>query len=100
MLRIDLSHVTQSPKSTVIGLCVLALAAERGVHFNAAGHLAMTARDWFALGCGVLTAAVSGVSQDAGRVKAMVPGQAEPAMVPSHEEPDAPDAVPVVRASE
>lgn len=99
MLKMDFSHVTQSPKSTVVGLCVLALAATRAVHFDAAGHLAMTARDWFGVGCGVLTAAVSGVSQDAGRVKAIVPGQAEPAMVPSHEEPDAVGAVPIVPAS-
>ena len=98
MLRMEWSQITQSPKSTVIGLCVLALAAERGVHFDAAGHLAMTARDWFAVGCGLLTAAVSGVSQDAGRVKAIVPGSAEPQMVPSHEEPDAVGAVPLVRA--
>lgn len=61
----DLAQVAQSPKSTVVGLCVLALAAERGVHFDAAGHLAMSARDWFEVGCGVLTAIVSGLSQDA-----------------------------------
>lgn len=100
MLRVDFSHVTQSPKSTVVGLCVLALAATRAVHFDAAGHLTMTARDWFGVGCGVLTAVVSGLSQDAGRVKAMVPGSAEPAMVPSHEQPNAVGAVPVVRAAE
>ncbi len=100
MQKLDLSHITESPKSTVIGLCVLALAAERGVHFDAAGHLAMTARDWFDVGCGLLTAAVSGVSQDAGRVKALVPGIPEPQMVPSHEEPDALGAVPVVRIPE
>lgn len=97
MLRVDFSHVTQSPKSTVVGLCVLALAATRAVHFDAGGHLAMTARDWFGVGCGVLTAAVSGLSQDAGQVKAIVPGEAQPQMVPSHEEPDAAGAVPVVR---
>ena len=96
-MKVDWSHVTESPKSTVIGLCVLALAAERGVHFDAAGHLAMTARDWFDVGCGLLTALVSGVSQDAGRVKAIVPGEPQPQMVPSHEEPDAAGAVPVVR---
>ncbi len=63
--RFDVSQVMRSPKSTVVGLCVLALAAERGVHFDSAGHLAMTARDWFEVGCGVLTAVVSGVSHDA-----------------------------------
>ena len=100
MLKLDWSHITESPKSTVVGLCVLALAAERGVHFDAAGLLAMTARDWFDVGCGLLTAVVSGVSQDAGRVKAIVPGVAEPQMVPSHEEPDAVGDVPVVRVPE
>lgn len=99
MPKLDFSHVMRSPKSTVIGLCVLALATERSVHFDAAGHLAMTARDWFGVGCGLLTAIVSGVSQDAGRVQALVPGSAEPQMVPSHEEPDAPGVVPVVRGS-
>ena len=67
MWRLDVRQVAQSPKSTVVGLCVLALAAERGVRFDAAGHLAMSARDWFDVGCGVLTAVVSGLSQDAGR---------------------------------
>lgn len=64
-MRVDLTQVSRSPKSTVIGLCVLALAAERGVHFDSAGHLLMSTRDWFEVGCGVLTAFVSGVSQDA-----------------------------------
>ncbi len=64
---IDLRQITRSPKSTVVGLCVLALAAERGVHFDAAGHLAMSTRDWFEVGCGALTAIVSGVSRDAHR---------------------------------
>ena len=66
-LRPDLRQIAQSPKSTVVGLCVLALAAERGVHFDTAGHLAMTARDCFGVGCGILTAIVSGLSQDAGQ---------------------------------
>ena len=65
--KIDFSQVSRSPKTTVVGLCVLALAAERGVHFDAAGHIAMSARDWFEVGCGVLTAIVSGVSQDASK---------------------------------
>lgn len=64
---IDFRQVAQSPKSTLVGLCVLALAAERGVHFDAGGHLAMSARDWFDVGCGVLTAVVSGLTQDAVR---------------------------------
>ena len=63
----DLAQIAQSPRSTVVGLCVLALAAERGVHFDAAGHLAMSAKDWFEVGCGVLTAVVSGLSRDAER---------------------------------
>ena len=96
--KLDFSQVAQSPKSTVVGLCVLALAAERGVHFDSAGHLAMNARDWFDVGCGALTAVVSGLSQDAGRVRARVPGAGETAMVPSHEVPDAPDALPVTGA--
>lgn len=94
--KLDVAQVAQSPKSTVVGLCVLALAAERGVHFDAAGHLAMSARDWFDVGCGALTAVVSGLSQDAGRVRARVPGTQDAEMVPSHEVPDAPDNVPVI----
>jgi hypothetical protein len=65
MKKIDLSPIACSPKSTLVGLCVLALAAERGVHFDAMGHLAMSARDWFEVGCGALTAIVSGLSRDA-----------------------------------
>ena len=64
----DWSQVARSPKSTIVGLCVLALAAERGVHFDAAGHLLMSARDWFEVGCGAMTAVVSGVSEDATRI--------------------------------
>lgn len=62
--RLSLAQVARSPKSTVVGLCVLALAAERGIHFDEAGRLAMTARDWFDVGCGMLTAVVSGLSSD------------------------------------
>ena len=91
--RLDVRQVAQSPKSTVVGLCVLALAAERGVHFDPAGHLAMPARNWFEVGCGVLTAVVSGLSQDAGRVRAVPPGASVPEMVPSHEVPDEPNAI-------
>ncbi len=65
MAKFDVSQITRSPKSTAIGLCVLALAAERGIHFDATGRLAMSSRDWFEVGCGVLTAVVSGFSQDA-----------------------------------
>ena len=65
--KLDLSQVARSPKSTIVGLCVLALAAERGVHFDAEGHLLMSARDWFEVGCGAMTAIVSGVTRDAGR---------------------------------
>lgn len=65
--KIDLAEVAKSPKSTLVGLCVLALAAERGIHFDADGRLAMSARDWFDVICGVLTAVVSGLSSDAGR---------------------------------
>lgn len=65
--KVDFGEVAKSPKSTLVGLCVLALAAERGVHFDGAGRLAMTARDWFDLSCGVLTAVVSGLSSDAPR---------------------------------
>lgn len=71
--KLDFCQISASPKSTVIGLCVLALAAERGVHFDAAGHLDMSARDWFSVGCGILTALVSGISQDAGQSSARNP---------------------------
>ena len=36
--------------------------------------------------------------KDAGQVAAIVPGQPEPVMVPSHEIPDSPNAIPVVPA--
>ena len=72
--NIDVAQVARSPKSTVVGLCILALATERGVHFDAAGHLAMSARDWFDVGCGALTAVVSGLSQDARVVRAGASG--------------------------
>ena len=62
--KLDLANVARSPKSTVIGLCVLALAAERGIHFDAMGHLKMTARDWFDVSCGAITAVLSGLSHD------------------------------------
>ena len=75
-LNIDVSQVTRSPKSTIVGLCVLALGAERGIHFDAAGHLAMNARDWLDLSCGVLTAIVSGLSRDGEREDCTSQGEA------------------------
>lgn len=67
--KLDLAEVAKSPKSTLVGLCILALAAERGIHFDAEGHLAMSARDWFEVLCGALTAVVSGLSSDATQAK-------------------------------
>ena len=46
--KLDVKQVALSPKSTVVGVCVLALAAERGIHFDAAGHLA-TGSVWAAV---------------------------------------------------
>ena len=76
-MRMDVSQIRRSPKSTVVGLCVLALAAEHSVHFDAVGHLAMTARDWFDVACGVLTAVVGGVSQDAERMPSAKEGETD-----------------------
>jgi hypothetical protein len=65
MRALDVTQIRRSPKSTIVGLCIFALAAERGVRFDASGHLAMSAKDWFEVGCGALSAVISALSQDA-----------------------------------
>lgn len=85
-MNLDFRHITKSPKTTVVGLCVLFLAAARSVHFDATGHLAMSAKDWFAVLCGAVTSVVMGGSQDAGSQLVKTPEGVESA--PSHEVPD------------
>lgn len=64
-MQIDTSTITQSPKSTVIGACGLVIAAIQCVHFDTAGAMVMTAKDWFGLAAGVTFALVNALSHDA-----------------------------------
>lgn len=52
-------------KTTVLGLCFLAIALKGSIHFNAAGHLAMTQQDWFIAAIGLAGAATGAASKDA-----------------------------------
>lgn len=61
---LDTSKITTNWKSTAMGLCVLAVAAIHSIHFDAAGHLSMTARDWFGVATGVLGAGVGVATVD------------------------------------
>jgi hypothetical protein len=51
-------NAMKSWRSTLLGLMVLALSSAKSIQFDAAGHLAMTQRDWFTLSCGFLAAYV------------------------------------------
>ena len=64
-MTIDTSRLTKNWKSTAVGLCVLGVGAIHSIHFDAAGHLAMTARDWFSVLAGVLGAVVGIATVDA-----------------------------------
>lgn len=64
-MTIDTSKFTANWKSSAVGLCVLAVSAIHSIHFDAAGHLAMTARDWFSVLAGALGAGVGVVMEDA-----------------------------------
>jgi hypothetical protein len=64
-MQIDTSTVTQSPKTTLIGLCGLLIAGMQCVHFDAAGALMMSCKDWFGVAIGVLFALVGALSHDA-----------------------------------
>ena len=77
-----------------MGLLICGLAVKTSIHFDAAGHLLMTARDWFEAGCGFVAAGIGLSQKDAGTQEAIVPGQASPELVDSHEIPNAP-ATPV-----
>lgn len=82
-------------KTTSMGLVICAIAVKGSIHFDAAGHLLMTARDWFEAGCGFIAAGIGLSQQDAGKQEAVVPGKAEPELVDSHETPNDPTATPV-----
>jgi uncharacterized membrane protein YdcZ (DUF606 family) len=64
-MTIDTSKLTANWKSSAVGLCVLAVSAIHSIHFDSAGHFAMTARDWFSVLAGVLGASVGVVMADA-----------------------------------
>lgn len=61
-MTIDTSKIS---KTTLIGVMLFVVCALRSVHFDAAGHLAMTARDWFTVATGALMAVVGKLQKDA-----------------------------------
>jgi hypothetical protein len=66
------------------------------VKFDAAGNLQMTARDWFGVLTGLLGSVVGVLMKDAGTTQAQTP-DAGVKQVDSHETPDDPNDVPVVK---
>lgn len=63
-MTIDTSKLSANWKSTAVGFCVLLVSAIHSVHFDASGHLAMTARDWFSVAAGVIGAGVGTAMED------------------------------------
>jgi hypothetical protein len=61
-MTIDTSKIS---KTTVIGAATGLVVALKSVQFDAAGHLAMTAKDWFSLGIGAVIAWVGYLQCDA-----------------------------------
>jgi hypothetical protein len=100
---IDTTKVTQQAvsrvfgnwKTTTAGVGFFAFTVLQGVKFDAVGHLAMTQRDWFGIGLGLLGAFIGSVQRDAGTQQAELPS-GEVADVPSYENPDNPAAKPIV----
>jgi hypothetical protein len=60
----NLKNVTHW-KTTSIGLLMLVIAYSSSVKFDVAGHLAMTEKDWFVLGVGIVGALVGAAQKDA-----------------------------------
>jgi len=52
-------------KTTLIGAMLFVVCVLKSVHFDAAGHLAMTAQDWFTVLIGALMALVGKLQKDA-----------------------------------
>lgn len=83
------ANFLRSPKSTITGACGLAI-----VVILALAALPPKASAT-AIVLAVLRAVVDFSKQDAGKQLAWVPGEPQPQLVPSHETPDSPAAVPV-----
>ena len=78
-----------SPKSTITGLCGLAISVTIAIIAlppKASAPVVILA---------VLRGIVDFTKQDAGKQLALVPGKSDPELVPSHETPDDPAAVAV-----
>lgn len=78
-------------KSSTIGLSVLMTAIVGSVHFDAAGHLLMTQKDWFGLFVGCIAAIVGMLQKDAG-TETVQNAQGKIVSEPSHEVPDNPSS--------
>lgn len=84
-----ITKLTANWKSTMLGLCLLAMSGLHFVKFDDVGNLAMTERDWFGVLTGLIGAVVGILMKDAGSTEAKLPS-GEVAAVPSHEIPDDP----------
>ncbi len=62
---IDTNDIHCSPKTTLLGLGLFLSIANQSVKFDVAGHLAMSARDWFSFGVAFGLALVGLFSKDA-----------------------------------
>jgi hypothetical protein len=95
-MTVNSGKITANWKSTALGFCIFAMAAMHAVHFDAAGHLAMTAKDWFGVTTGALASLIGVLMKDAGTTTAInSAGDIED--VASHEIPDDPANQPVAK---
>ena len=93
--RIDTANLKANWKTSAVGLGVFIIGLSQGVRFDAAGHLAMTQKDWFTIFIATLVGIIGLTQKDAGKVSATTPSGEEEA-VDSHESPDDPANVPLV----
>ena len=93
-MAFDVRHIIGSPKTTIVGVCVLGGVALNALQFDVTGHLAMSTKSWTAVAVATLGAVVAGFSQDADKQLADVPS-GETKDVESHGTPNDPEAKPV-----
>ena len=93
-MALDPRHIIGSPKTTLVGLCLLGSTALTAFQFDTAGNLAMTAKSWTAVLIALCGAIVAGFSQDGDKQLADVPS-GETKDVDAHGTPNDPDANPV-----
>jgi hypothetical protein len=90
-VTIDTSKILSNPKSTAVGACGLVIAVTMAwMALPPKASIPVTV-------IAIARALIQFFSDDAGKTLAKLPGSTSPQLVDSHETPDDPQAVPVVK---